>query len=98
MLDVFSEFERAMIGDRVMAGLDRARSSGKRLRKPRTTPFKVQPIRAALDRGPWRARDSAAAEGICGQGQRSPAIVGNRLRSASLIQLACRHLVGRKQL
>ena len=31
MLGVFSEFERAMIRDRVMAGLDRARSSGKRL-------------------------------------------------------------------
>src|ERR1700693_2560710 len=30
MLGVFSEFERAMIRDRVMAGLDRARSSGKR--------------------------------------------------------------------
>ena len=31
MLGVFSEFERAMIRDRVLAGLDRARSSGKRL-------------------------------------------------------------------
>ena len=49
MLGVFSEFERAMIRDRVMAGLDRARSSGKRLGRPRTTPFKVQRIRAALD-------------------------------------------------
>ena len=45
MLGVFSEFERAMIRDRVMAGLDRARSSGKRLGRPRTTPFKVQRIR-----------------------------------------------------
>ena len=51
MLGVFSEFERAMIRDRVMAGLDRARSSGKRLGRPRTTPFKVQRIRAALDEG-----------------------------------------------
>ena len=34
MLGVFSEFERAMIRDRVMAGLDRARSSGKRLGRP----------------------------------------------------------------
>jgi DNA invertase Pin-like site-specific DNA recombinase len=48
---VFSEFERAMIRDRVMAGLDRARSSGKRLGRPRTTPFKVQCILAALDEG-----------------------------------------------
>ena len=41
MLGVFSEFERAMIRDRVMAGLDRARSSGKRLGRPRTTPFQI---------------------------------------------------------
>ena len=50
-LGVFSEFERAMIRDRVLAGLDRARSSGKRLGKPRTTPFQVQRIRLALDEG-----------------------------------------------
>ena len=40
-----------MIRDRVMAGLDRARSSGKRLGRPRTTPFQVQRIRLALDEG-----------------------------------------------
>jgi len=51
MLSVFSEFERAMIRDRVMAGLDRARSSGKRLGRPRTTPFQIGRIRAALDQG-----------------------------------------------
>jgi hypothetical protein len=51
MLGVFSEFERAMIRDRVLVGLDRARSSGKRLGRPRTTPFTVQRIRTALDEG-----------------------------------------------
>ena len=51
MLGVFSEFERAIIRDRVLAGLDRARSSGKRLGRPRTTPFQVQRIRLALDEG-----------------------------------------------
>ena len=40
-----------MIRDRVLAGLDRARSSGKRLGRPRTTPFQVQRIRLALDEG-----------------------------------------------
>jgi hypothetical protein len=40
-----------VIRDRVIAGLDRARSSGKRLGRPRTTPFTVQRIRAALDEG-----------------------------------------------
>jgi DNA invertase Pin-like site-specific DNA recombinase len=48
---LFSEFERAMIRDRVLAGLERARSSGKRLGRPRTTPFKIGRIRAALDEG-----------------------------------------------
>jgi DNA invertase Pin-like site-specific DNA recombinase len=51
MLSVFSEFERAMIRDRVMAGLDRARSSGTRLGRPPTAPIKVQRIRQALDEG-----------------------------------------------
>ena len=51
MLGVFSEFERAMIRDRVMAGLDRARLSGKRLGRPRTTPYQIGRIRAALDEG-----------------------------------------------
>jgi DNA invertase Pin-like site-specific DNA recombinase len=39
----------SMIRDRVMAGLGRARSSGKRLGRPRTTPFQVQRIRLALE-------------------------------------------------
>jgi DNA invertase Pin-like site-specific DNA recombinase len=51
MLSVFSEFERAMIRDRVMAGLARARSSGKRLGRPPTTQYKVERIRRALDEG-----------------------------------------------
>jgi DNA invertase Pin-like site-specific DNA recombinase len=40
-----------MIRDRVMAGLDRARLSGKGLGRPRTTPFTAQRVRAALDEG-----------------------------------------------
>jgi DNA invertase Pin-like site-specific DNA recombinase len=51
MLGVFSEFERAMIRDRVMAGLDRAKAAGKRLGRPRTTPYQIGRIRAALDAG-----------------------------------------------
>jgi DNA invertase Pin-like site-specific DNA recombinase len=51
MLGVFSEFERSMIRDRVMAGLDRAKAAGKRLGRPRTTPFQIGRIRAALDEG-----------------------------------------------
>ena len=100
MPGVFSEFERAMIRDRVMAGLDRARSSGKRLGWPRTTPFKVQRIRAGTRRRAWCAGDGAAAEGICRQGQRGEADVGDHGRSASvgsaiLATFAC---AGRKHL
>jgi DNA invertase Pin-like site-specific DNA recombinase len=51
MLGMFAEFERAMIGDRVMAGLDRARAAGKRLGRPRVAPYKIGRIRAALDEG-----------------------------------------------
>ena len=34
MLGVFAEFERALIRERVKAGLDRARAQGKRLGRP----------------------------------------------------------------
>ncbi len=51
MLGVFAEFERSMIRDRVMAGLHRAKFSGKRLGRPPTTPFRIQRIRASLDEG-----------------------------------------------
>ncbi|HIB83443.1 MAG TPA: recombinase family protein [Chromatiaceae bacterium] len=37
MLGVFSEFERAMIQERVKAGLERAKASGKVLGRPRTS-------------------------------------------------------------
>ena len=77
MLGVFSEFERAMIRDRVMAGLDRARSSGKRLGRPRTTPFKVQRIRAALDEGRGVRETARLLKVICRQGQRGQAHVGD---------------------
>jgi DNA invertase Pin-like site-specific DNA recombinase len=51
MLGLFGEFERAMIRDRVMAGLDRARSSNKRLGRPPMPAFKVERIRVALADG-----------------------------------------------
>jgi DNA invertase Pin-like site-specific DNA recombinase len=51
MLGVFSEFERAMIRDRVMAGLDRARSAGKRLGRPAISAVRLNRIRDALGEG-----------------------------------------------
>ncbi len=51
MLGVFSEFERAMIRDRVLAGLDRARRDNKRLGRPPMPPIRIARIRAALAEG-----------------------------------------------
>src|SRR5216683_981670 len=48
MLGVFAEFERAMIAERVRAGLARARSEGKRLGRPRINGVTENAIRAAL--------------------------------------------------
>ena len=50
MLGVFAEFERAMIQERVRAGLARARSEGKQLGRPPIAPELEKQIRAALDK------------------------------------------------
>jgi DNA invertase Pin-like site-specific DNA recombinase len=51
MLGVFAEFERAMIVERVQAGLRRARAQGKRLGRPRVGEKVEQAIRRELDKG-----------------------------------------------
>jgi DNA invertase Pin-like site-specific DNA recombinase len=51
MLGVFAEFERAMIRDRVLAGLDRARAANRRLGRPPMPEAKVERIRRALADG-----------------------------------------------
>ena len=54
MLGVFAEFERAMIRERVMAGLARAKADGTRLGRPATVAddaAKVQTIRGARAAG-----------------------------------------------
>jgi DNA invertase Pin-like site-specific DNA recombinase len=48
MMGVFAEFERAMIQERVRAGLARARSEGKRLGRPRLAAELEERIRKAL--------------------------------------------------
>src|SRR6202011_3327267 len=50
MMGVFAEFERAMIQERVRAGLARAKSKGKRLGRPPIAPDLEQRIREALDK------------------------------------------------
>ena len=51
MMGVFSQFERAMIQERVHAGLDRARKEGKRLGRPRVSDKKRRAILAARKQG-----------------------------------------------
>jgi DNA invertase Pin-like site-specific DNA recombinase len=48
MMGVFAEFERAMIQERVRAGLARARSDGKQLGRPRIAPELEERIKKAL--------------------------------------------------
>jgi DNA invertase Pin-like site-specific DNA recombinase len=48
MMGVFAEFERAIIQERVRAGLARAKSEGKRLGRPPIAPELENRIRAAL--------------------------------------------------
>jgi DNA invertase Pin-like site-specific DNA recombinase len=50
MWAVFAEFERAMIVERVKAGLARARSEGKRLGRPPIAPDKERAVRRLLAR------------------------------------------------
>ncbi|QEX18041.1 resolvase [Hypericibacter terrae] len=51
MLGVFAEFERAMIRERVNAGLARAKAQGKRLGRPPVADAKAGKVRAAKDKG-----------------------------------------------
>ena len=51
MSAVFAEFERAMISDRVKAGLERARAKGTRLGRPRVTAQVEDAILAARAKG-----------------------------------------------
>jgi DNA invertase Pin-like site-specific DNA recombinase len=51
MLGVFAEFERAMIVERVQAGLRRARAQGKRLGRPRVGEKVEAAIRRELAKG-----------------------------------------------
>jgi DNA invertase Pin-like site-specific DNA recombinase len=64
MLGVFAEFERAMIKERVQAGLARARAQGKRLGRPPTPSTKERAITADLAAGAMGIRKIAAKHGV----------------------------------
>jgi DNA invertase Pin-like site-specific DNA recombinase len=64
MMGVFAEFERAMIVERVKAGLSRARAQGKRLGRPTVSPAKEGAIRSALAEGKMGMLKIAAEHGV----------------------------------
>lgn len=64
MLGVFAEFERAIIVERVRAGIARARTEGKHLGRPRISSETEQTIRVALAEG----RGIRATTRECGVG------------------------------
>jgi DNA invertase Pin-like site-specific DNA recombinase len=61
MMGVFAEFERAMIAERVRAGLRRAKDEGKQLGRPRIAPELEKRILAALNK---RKRTGEGVRGI----------------------------------
>jgi DNA invertase Pin-like site-specific DNA recombinase len=63
MLGVFAEFERAMIRERVMSGLARAKAQGKRLGRPKLPPMVVRKVIAAKGKG-LSVRQIAAKVGV----------------------------------
>ena len=63
MMGVFAEFERAMIQERVRAGLRRAKSEGKQLGRPPIAPELVTRIREARAAG-LSVRKAAAQFGV----------------------------------
>ncbi len=64
MTGVFAEFERAMIRERVKAGLDRARAQGKRLGRPTIDATTENAIRKALKKGDTGIRKIATRLGV----------------------------------
>jgi len=81
MLGVFAEFERALIRERVLAGLVRARSQGKTLGRPRLPAQKTRAIRSALEAGGQSLRRIAADHRVgLGTVQRMKAAMSSETR------------------
>jgi DNA invertase Pin-like site-specific DNA recombinase len=64
MMGVFAEFERAMIRERVKAGLERARAQGKTLGRPTISTATETAIRKALKNGDTGIRTIATTLGV----------------------------------
>ena len=64
MMGVFAEFERAIIRERVKAGLERARAQGKALGRPTISAATDAAIRKALKKGDTGIRKIATTLGV----------------------------------
>ena len=66
MMGVFAEFERSLIQERIKAGLDRARSQGKRLGRPPVPPIQIQKIKRLRNEGlPYRKIAKRTGLSVC---------------------------------
>jgi DNA invertase Pin-like site-specific DNA recombinase len=64
MMGAFAEFERAMIQERVRAGLARAREEGAKLARPKSDVTTEKAIREALSKGDAGMHKIAARFGV----------------------------------
>jgi DNA invertase Pin-like site-specific DNA recombinase len=86
VMGVFAEFKRAMLIDRVKAGLARARASGERLGRPRLPDETINRIRVELEAGRY---------GEIAQGRRRDGSAGSRSLSDHRSSAADQQLAGR---
>ena len=91
MMGVFSEFERAMIRERVLSGLARARSEGTKLGAPPLTPPKLKPSRphARPARACERSQRSSVSASAQSNGWEAKPWPSNIGRPAVLRRPAC---------
>ncbi len=64
ILASFAQFERALIAERVRAGMDRARKQGKRLGRPRAVNGEWENVRPLVESGKVSQREAARMLGI----------------------------------
>ena len=64
MFEIFTEFERSIIRERIGAGLARAKANAKRLGRPRVASEVEESIRQALQKWDKGIRKMARLEGV----------------------------------
>ena len=88
MMGVFAEFERAMIVERVKAGLSRARSQGKRLGRPALSADKEAVVRQLLASGTGIVKAARLAGVGVSAVQRIKAVLDEAAHAAISAELA----------